>query len=84
MHVFRHSFINQMSGQNKVILNALRRQKVAGEANERAKQKALQIEAVVIEPQAQPPRVEEACGPPEQALQLDGGNDIDGLSPNCL
>ena len=55
MNLFCLSFINKMSGENVVILNTPRWQKVAGEANEGAEQEALQREAVAIEPQVQPP-----------------------------
>ena len=76
--------MDKMSEENKVILNALRRQRAAVKQVE---QEAFQNEAVVIEPQAQEqpqaqsPRIEEACSPLEHIVQLDGGNNIEGLSP---
>ena len=84
MHLFRSSFMNKMSEENKVILNALCRQRAA---IEQVEQEAIQDEAVVTEPKPQeqplahPSRIKEACGPLEHVVQLDRGNDIEGLSP---
>ena len=78
MHLFRQAFIKKISIENELVLVALLRL----EAIEQAERDAVEREAAQAEPQMQLYRqVEDPHSPPEHFLQLDGVNNVDGLSP---